>query len=103
MPWRQTLAWRWLHTHLMSLDWQTRHEYLETVMDSVSPRQRKLIQKNVVEQMSPSDLLQGTCTGKKVPKPNKRIVAADFPRQPKKRQLTLPDMFEEQRRKLSKH
>lgn len=103
MPSRKSFSFQWLHMHLLSLDWQTRHDYLQTVLDSVSHKHRELIQKNVVAKMSPSDLLHGTCTGKMLPGPRFMIIAADFPRTPKKRQLKLTDVFAEQRRKLSKH
>ena len=95
------LSYDWLYNHLLSLDWQSRHDDLERLVACVGYMARNAIHKEVVSRLSPSDLVNGKSTGLRPPPPGRAIVLKDGPLRTK-RQLLLTDIFEQQR-KMAKH
>jgi len=90
-----------LFSHMMMLDWQSRHEYLNVALLGASERMKTAVRSYVTSRMSPSDYICGLATGVKPPK-HAAIPLKDAPKGYKKRQLTLPSMFDEQRRKAAR-
>ncbi len=81
-----------LHSHMMLLDWQSRHGYLKV------ERTKNAVWSYVALRMSPADFASGEATS--IPPPP-CIPLKDGPRRYKKRQLTLTSLFDEQRRQAA--
>ena len=87
-----------LYSHMMKLDWKSRHGYIKVALLNASERTRTAVWSYVISRMSPADFVDGEATG--IPPPP-CITLKDAPRH-KKRQLTLTSMFDEQRRKAAR-
>jgi len=88
---------------MMKLDWVSRHEYLRSILLSMSSeRTQEALWRFAKRRMSPSDFIAGFHTGAPPPPTNIAIQLKDAPPHHSKRQLSLIVMFNEQRVKLAR-
>ena len=74
---RLQIGERLLLTHVISMDWSSRHEYLYNMLESMNVRHGYKLLNRMSASMSPADFLDGSSTGRKAPK---IIALADKPR-----------------------
>ena len=76
---------KWIHGHLMKMDWVSRHEHFHHLQEALTIGNLMQVFRGL---FGPDDLLSGTCTGSDLAIPV--IILEDKIR---KRQLTIYDFF----------
>ena len=76
---------KWIHGHLMKMDWVSRHEHFHHLEEALTIGNLMQVVRGL---FGPDDLLSGTCTGSDLAIPV--IILEDKIR---KRQLTIYDFF----------
>ncbi len=78
---------KWIHRHLMKMDWVSRHEHFHHLQEALTIGNLMQVVRGL---FGPDDLLSGTCTGNDLAIP---VIILEDKIRKRKRQLKITDFF----------